>query len=179
MDSTRSDKRSDAPPGDDHVVVGEIVGVWGVRGDVKVVPSTKLSERFSAGAVLYLDGKQAVVLDSHPSRSGFRIKLDVVKDRSQADALRGRLLTIPRSELSPLPEGSYYHYEIIGLEVWTDGGDRLGSVTEVLATGGNDVYVVRGDDGRDTLIPSLEGVVLDVLPTEGKITVHLPEGLRK
>ena len=179
MASTVPSKRSDASPSDDHVVVGEIVGVWGVRGDVKVVPSTKLSERFSAGSVLYLEGERAVVVDSHPTKSGVRIRLNSVLDRTQADALRGKLLTIPRSELSPLLEGSYYHYEIIGLDVWTDDGDSLGTVREVLATGSNDVYVVRDAEGRDTLVPSLEGVVLDVLPAEGKITVHLPEGLRK
>ena len=87
------------------------------------------------------------------------VKLDVVNDRSEAELLRGRFVTIPQQEVKPLPEGSYYHFQIIDLEVWNEKGECLGKVQEVLSTGSNDVYVVRGESRKEILVPALGDVV--------------------
>lgn len=179
LNSNFSDKRAYASPNLDHVVIGEVVGVWGIRGGLKVIPSTDLSERFSPGNTLYINHDRAVVLRSHRARSGLRVQLDIVKDRIQADAMKGTLLTIPANELKPLPNGSYYHYELIGLDVWTDDAEFLGTVREVLITGSNDVYVVRDEDRREILIPSIEDIVIEIILLEGKMKVRLPDGLQR
>ena len=77
----------------------------------------------------------------------------------------------------PLSPGSYYHFQILDMEVWTLSGELLGAVTDILSTGSNDVYVVS-KGGSETLLPAIQDVVLDVDLEKGRITVDLPEGLR-
>ncbi len=96
--------------------------------------------------------------------------------REQAEQLRGQVLWI-RAELLPaLPEGVFYHYQILNLQVVTDDGRHLGTVAEILQTGANDVYVVRGESG-EILLPAIESVVRKVALDEGTLTVHLIDGL--
>jgi 16S rRNA processing protein RimM len=78
-----------------------------------------------------------------------------------------------------LPEllpGEYYWYDLIGLQVVTSEGESLGQLSEIIATGSNDVYVVKGE-GREYLIPALEDVVLEINPAAGRMMVTMPEGL--
>ena len=76
----------------------------------------------------------------------------------------------------PLEQDEYYEYQIIGLAVWTTGGEYLGTVDEVISTGANDVYVVRGEE-REILIPAIEDVVLEINLAQGRMVVELMEGL--
>ena len=163
-------------PDDDWVVVGRVLGPWGVRGDLRVEPHSDSRERFSPGSRVYLDGAETTVLDSRPHRGGLVVRLEAVPDRNAAEKLKGASLTVPRDQVEPLPDGSYYYFQIIGLSVRTDAGEELGEVREVLATGSNDVYVVRGPAG-ERLVPALGDVVLDVDLDRGQMTVSLPEGL--
>ena len=105
------------------------------------------------------------------------VKLDLADDRTGAEALRGGVLTVPREEIGPLPEGSYYHFQIIDMSVRTHDGECLGTVKEILSAGGNQVFVVRGLEGRELLLPALADVVVDVDVDQKKMTVRLPEGL--
>ena len=106
------------------------------------------------------------------------IRFDSVSNREDAEPLRGRLLTVPLDEVPPLPEGQFYHYQLIDMAVRTDEGEDLGHVEEILTPPGNDVYIVRKPGERDLLIPALADVVLDVDLASNQMTVHLLEGLR-
>ena len=161
---------------DDWVVVGRVLGAWGIRGDVRVEPHSDRRERFSPGSRIYLNGVETDVVSSRPHRGGLVVRLATVTDRTAAEALKGAALTVPRDQIDPLPDGSYYYFQILGLRVRTDDGEELGQVHEILATGGNDVYVVRGPAG-ERLVPALGDVVLDVDLDRGLMTVSLPEGL--
>ena len=165
-------------PAEDEVLVGEIKGPWGLRGDVNVKLLTDSPSRFSPGSILFLDGEPARIERSRPIRSGLRVKLDTVNDRTRAELLAGRLLTVPQRDVAPLPKGTYYHFQIIDMGVWSDDGQYLGDVKEILNTGGNDVYVVRDSANNEVLIPALDGVVLEVDVPGSRMTVRLPEGLR-
>ena len=111
-------------------------------------------------------------------KSAFVVKLDLVSDRTHAQSLRGVDLTVHENELMTLPGGSYFHFQIVGIGVWTEEGEYLGDVKEILSTGSNDVYVVRGGGDKDVLVPSLGGVVLEVILDQKRMVVRLPEGLR-
>mgnify|MGYP001293777796 CR=1 FL=1 len=161
----------------DELIVGRITGPWGLLGDVKVEPSTDFPQRFSPGSVLLLEGRPTHVVRSRNHKCAVVVKLDLVNDRTQAESLRGKLLAVSRDEAAPLPEGTYYHFQIVDLGVWTDGGEYLGEVKEVLSTGANDVYVVRDAGKKEVLIPALEDVILEVKLNEGRMVVRLPEGL--
>jgi len=161
-----------------QVVVGRVLGAWGLKGDLKIETLTDTPDRFRPGSVLYLDGERATVERSQPAGGRLVVKLDVVADRTQAESRRGSTLTVPASEVPPLPAGSYYYYQIIGMGVWTDQDEHLGEVREILPGGGTGVYVVRGDDGKDVLLPARSEVVLDVNVEENRMTVRVPAGLR-
>ena len=77
-----------------------------------------------------------------------------------------------------LVPGEYYHYQLLGLSVTTDQGERLGEISEVLATGSNDVYVVKSNNGDEILLPALQQVVKDIDLAAGEMLVHLIPGLR-
>ncbi len=169
-----------APRNDDaaHIVVGVIRSAWGLRGDVSVEPLSDAPDRFAPGGVLHLKGKPTRIERARPSKRGLLLKLDAVADRTQAEALRGERLTILPDQAAPLPDGVYYHYQIIGMRVQTDAGEPLGVITEIIVTGGNDVYVIAKPGSRDLLIPALPDVVLDVDVPNALMLVSLPDGLR-
>ena len=160
------------------VVVGRVRGAWGLRGDLKVEVLSDFPTRFSPGRVLLLEGQPARVERSRSIKGGLLVKLDLVNDRTKAESLRGRLLTVPQHEVEPLPESSYYHFQIIDMAVWSEEGECLGNVREILSTGSNDVYVVKKSGQGELLIPALEEVIVNVDLEGSRMTVRLPEGLR-
>ena len=159
------------------VIVGRIRSAWGLRGDVSVEVLSDAPHRFAPGSVLRLKGEPARVEYSRKGKRGLLVKLDTVNDRTQAEALRGADLTVLPEQVEALPEGIYYHFQILDLRVETEEGEQLGVVSEIIITGGNDVYVVHKDGRRDILIPALPDVVLDVDMDTGVMTVSLLDGL--
>jgi 16S rRNA processing protein RimM len=104
------------------------------------------------------------------------LRLSGIDDREAAAELGGRLLSIPESELEPLPEGQYYRFQLIGLSVVSRDGEELGRVTEVLSTGANDVYVVRGERG-ELLLPATDEVVREIDLETGRMLIDVLPGL--
>ena len=155
------------------VAVGQIGAPWGVRGDVKVRPLTDFPERFQPGAPLWVQGRRHEVQRSRWSRGLVYLALSEIDSRNAAEELRGALLEVPEHDLAPLPEGQYYRFQILGLEVWTTEGACLGRVAEILSTGSNDVYVVRGGP-REMLIPAIEDVVKEIDLEGGRLVVEPP-----
>ena len=165
-------------PPDGHVVVGRVAGAWGIRGDVKVQPQTDFPDRFAAGTKLFVNGAPDSVVSSRPHRAGLVVRLEGVRDRTKAESLRNALLTVRETDIAPLPDGSYYHFELIDMQVVSEDGETLGAIAEILDTSANDVYVVRGESGRDMLIPAIREFVLDVDVEAGLMTVRLVDGMR-
>lgn len=161
------------------LVIGEIVKPHGVRGEVRVLPHTDVPERFTWLETVYLgeDNPQPVVVEmARLHQKIVLVKLAGYDDRDAADSLRGNLLLVPETEAIPLEEGEYFLYQLEGLAVFSDEGDELGVLTQVLETGANNVFVVSGAD-REILLPDIEEVILDIDFENGRITVHLLPGL--
>ena len=157
-------------------MVGKVLAPIGVRGEVKVEVHSGVSHRYSPGAVLYLDGSPFHVLSCRATPRALVVRFDGVESRTAAEILRGKAICVPESDVPLLPEDTYYHYEVLGMRVFTTHGEELGTVTEILVTGANDVFVVRGDRG-ETLVPALAGVVEAVDVKNSRLTVDLPETL--
>ncbi len=167
-------KEQDAGP----VVVGKVIAVRGLAGQLKVEPLSDFPGRFSPGGYLFLEGASHLLQRSAKLPDGsLAIKLEGIDSCEEAQKLLGLELTVPRDLVPPPPDGSYYHFQLIDMEVYTVSGERLGTLTEILDVGPNDVYVVS-NDGREILVPALEGVVLDVDIESARMTVDLPDGLR-
>ncbi|MCY4527531.1 MAG: ribosome maturation factor RimM [Chloroflexi bacterium] len=173
---TRSERTQapDAIP-DDHVVVGEIIGAWGLRGDVKVQTHSDYPDRFIPGSSVYLGNERCVIVRVHKHKVGFVVGFDGVSDRTAAELLRGKTLTVPSSELPGLDDGTFFYFDIIDMAVHTSNGDELGRIEEIISAGGNDVYVVRGT-GKEILIPAARDYVVEVDVKRGIMTVSLPDG---
>jgi 16S rRNA processing protein RimM len=105
------------------------------------------------------------------------LKLEGCDTRNDAEALRNQWLQVPIQEALPLEEGEFFHYQLIGLQVETAAGEVLGDLHEILQTGANDVWVVRGPAG-ELLLPDIPDVILDIDPEAGRIVVQIPPGLR-
>lgn len=154
------------------------MGTWGVRGALKVERLTEFTERFHPGSILYLNGQPTRVENSRTNKGNLIVKFDMVSNQLEAKLLNKQFITIPQEEAKPLPEGSYYHFQILDLDVWSDEDEYLGRVKEILSTGGNDVYVVSCADRKDILIPALLEVILNVDLQTNRMTLRLPQGIR-
>lgn len=142
------------------LAVGRVLRPHGVRGELRVGLLTAYPDRLSRHPVFYLgdEGRPWPVERLRLQRDAALVKLRGCDDRDGADALRGQLVQIPVEDAVPLEEGEYYTFQLIGVAVVTDRGESLGRVVDVLETGANDVYVVRGPRG-EVLIPAIKGVV--------------------
>ena len=169
----------DVPPSRERMIpVGRVLSPRGTGGEVQVEVLSDSPGRFTPGGVVFLQGKRLVIGGcSHLSRGRLALTLEGVYDRGQAEGLRGALLTVPEDMVPSLPEGEYYHFQLVDMDVFTGDGEYLGRITEVLSTGANDVYVVVRD-GREMLIPAIEDVVVGVDVGGGRMKVELPPGLR-
>lgn len=167
------------PALDEFLCVGRIVGAHGIRGEVKVLPLTDYpEERFTAGSHLLLgdERRQCTIRSSRSHKNMVLVVLEGVEDRNQAEELRGSDLFIPQEGAAPLPAGSYWEHDLLGLQVVTTDGREVGTVEEILHTGSNDVYAVSGPHGQ-VLVPALKDVVSEVDLAAGRLVIHPVAGL--
>jgi 16S rRNA processing protein RimM len=168
---TRTSKQLDAPP----ITVARIIAVHGVHGEVKVEPLSDFPHRFERGSSLVLDGAPVVVERSRAQGRNLILKLEGIDTRNAAEELTGKELTVAEAAAIE-EEGVYYLHDVIGLRVEDGSGKELGRLVEVLSTGSNDVYVVRGEEG-ELLLPALEDVILRVDVSAGLMVVDVPPGI--
>ena len=158
------------------VVIGKISAPHGVRGEVRIVPLTDFPERFENLKTVFLEDDSKMELESVKFSNKFIIaKFKNINSRNDIEIFNGKLLMLNRSDIPSLPEGEYYNFDIIGLEVIDDKGSKLGKITEVLKTGSNDVYVVEGK--KQILVPALKKVVKEINLVDGFMKVELLEEL--
>ena len=158
------------------VVVGRILKPVGLQGEVRVGVASDAPKRFVPGAVLHIEGNPYHILSMRPMPKGLVLKLEGVNSYSEAAALRDKALYVEESQVPPAPQGSYYHYQVLGMQVYTREEEYLGEVTEIIQTGSNDVYVLTKGE-RGVLVPAVDSVVMEIDVKAGRMTVDLPEGL--
>lgn len=157
-----------------RLVVGKINGLYGVKGWVKLLSWTEPREQILTFASwqLQLDGewREWKVAEGRPQGKTIVARLEGIGDRDQAVKLLGAEIAVDRDQLPPLKPGEYYWADLIGLEVELLDGRSLGKVDSMMATGANDVLVVKGD--RERLIPFIrDQVVREVDLESGLIQV--------
>ncbi len=159
------------------ITIGRIPATFGIKGKVKVRVLTDFPERFSPGSVVFVDGKPLTVESAEfRSRENATVKFKSIDSIDSAKDLIGKELEIPESQAEPLPEGKYYYYQLIGLEVLTTAGKKLGKVTEILTSSGNECYVVSGEEG-EVLVPATVDVVKSIDLTGGSMIIVAIPGL--
>ncbi|MFC2047988.1 ribosome maturation factor RimM [Chloroflexota bacterium] len=164
------------PSEPEFITIGKILAPWGIKGKLKVAIATDFPQRFAPSSKVYIN-QQLISIESTEWRKGKAIiKISTIDSIENAEKLRGQPIEIHHSQLQPLPEGQYYHFQLIGLEVWTSQGELLGNVTEILTTPSNDNYVVSGAKG-EILIPAIEDVIKSIDLDKGCLVIEPIDGL--
>ncbi len=161
-----------------HLTIGRVSAPRGLRGELKVRILEDYLPTLPERDTLFL-GDPPVPYPVESVRiqpRGVILKLANVDTREQAESLRQQNVLIPFEDAPPLEDGEYYVFQIIGLEVYTDQGAHLGEVFDVIFTGSNEVYVVRGPQG-EFLIPAIANVIQHVDLHSGRIVITPLEGL--
>ena len=154
-----------------RICLGCITGAHGLKGEVKAQAAIDDLETLAALASLEINGVAYRVEAARFHKNSLVLSLAGVTTRNQAEWLVGREIWIDRQQLPPLPEGEYYWFEILGLEVFrADTGACLGKVTAIMPTPGHDVYVVQGTTG-EYLIPAVAEAIVAIEPEPGRIVV--------
>ncbi|MBS3977825.1 MAG: ribosome maturation factor RimM [Syntrophomonadaceae bacterium] len=168
---------------EDHqrITIGQVLTTHGYRGEIKVMPLTDYPERFYTMEEVYL-AKEGIVrklgIDSvRPFKHLILLKFKEVQSAEEAAIFRGGLLQVDAKDLVQLPEGHYYHFQLIGLHVFSVAGEEIGRLTDIYQTGANDVYAVASRSGTILLIPALKKVVKEIDLANKRITVEMLPGL--
>ena len=159
----------------ERIIVGRVGAAHGIRGELRIIPLTDFPERFTALREVMVGDELLHIESVKPQGKNFLMRFREYAVREDAQRLTGRLLTVARAEAAPLDDGEYYVFDIVGLTVYDEEDNELGTVENVLRTGSNDVYAVRSEDGREILIPALRKVVRAIDVAGGRMTVRLPE----
>lgn len=161
--------------------IGRIVNTHGVKGEMRVKPSTDDIKRFEKLKEVYVQQKDTKVYEIASVRyhkDFVLIKLKGVDTMNDAELMRNALLKIDRKDSLPLEEDEYYMCDLYDLEVITEEGRNLGVITDILVTGSNDVYVVTDQaTHKEILIPAIKQCIKKVNINEGHMIIHLLEGL--
>lgn len=163
-----------------YIEIGQIVNIHGIRGEVKVYTYTDDINALKKLKKVYLDKKGTLVeykVQSAKINKQFLIlKLEGVDTPEEANLLRQTYVKRERKPNENLGEDTFYIEDLIGLEVYDEASNFIGTLTEVLSPGANDVYVVKTEKD-EILLPAIKDVVLDVDIKAGKMVVHIMEGL--
>jgi len=164
----------------DYLTVGLIVNTHGVRGEMKVIPTTSDINRFDYLKIVWIekDGRLTEHFVDHVRyhKNFVLIKIHGIDTMDKAAEFKNCYLKVDRRNARPLDENEFFIADLVGCEVY-EGDVILGKITDVLQTGSNDVYVVKGEKYGEILIPALTDVVLNVDIENKRIQVTLPEGL--
>lgn len=163
--------------------VGKIVNTHSLKGEVKVISSTDFEEeRFKKGSKLLITrGNQLireVVVQSYRNHKNFLlVKFEGIDSVEEAEKLKNLQIKIDSDEVGELEENEFYFHQIIGCEVFDENDKNLGEIIDILTPGANDVWVIKGENGKEILIPYIEDVVKKIDITCKKVNIEVMEGL--
>jgi 16S rRNA processing protein RimM len=150
-----------AEPRPGFTAVGRVIRPHGIRGELRVHAFNPAAQNIQHGRTVHLSGEPRQVVRARWDNDGWILQLSGMTTRGQVEELRGELLEVPDAGVVREDSESYFVHELVGLRVVTEEGVDLGAISDVLHTGANDVYVVRGAGG-EVLIPAIADVVRDV-----------------
>jgi len=165
-------------PASSRICLGVIVGVKGLRGEVRVKSFAERPADVAAYGPLSTDDGRAIALTVTGSAQGVVIaRIKGVADRTAAEGLKGTKLYVDRAALPETQDGTYYHADLVGLAAVLPSGDALGKIVAVHNFGAGDLFEVEMADGRTELVPFSDAAVAEVDLGGGKVTINPLPGL--
>lgn len=161
------------------LVVGKLRRPHGVRGEILMQVITDFPERLTSGVLVYAGEAHTPlrIRSARPHAQGLLLAFEGYDSPEAIGAWRNALLFVPTADRPPLPDGEYYHHQLLGLKVVDQAHRPLGFLKEILLTPANDVYVVQAPDGSELLIPAVEAFISKIDLTEEIIQVQVIPGL--
>lgn len=164
-----------------YFVIGKIVNTQGIKGEMRVMPSTDDLDRFKLLETVFVQKKSGIeeyeVEGVRYHKQFVLLKLKGIDDMTNAEKLKGCDVKVTEDMVIPCEEDEYYIKDLYDMEVETEEGEKLGIISDIIFTGANDVYVVKGEE-KEILIPAIKQCILKVDVENKKMTVKLLEGLR-
>ena len=162
--------------------VGGIITTHGLKGEVRIYPTTEDVHRFSELDELFLEDHKGNLYLVHIASVRYQkgqvlLSFKEFSDINAIEPYKKCQLYVDREHATPLGEGEYYVADLIGLKVVSDDGTYSGTLYDVMETGANDVYEIHGDDGSSFLLPAIKQCILDVDMNEKIMTIHILDGL--
>lgn len=165
---------------EDFFRVGVIANTHGIRGEVKIFPTTDDVKRFDYLKEAYIDAGKGKIKVEVSNVRYFKnlviVKFKGIDNINDIERYKGKDLLVTRENALPLEEGEYYLADIIGANVYTEDGNLFGSLEDVIETGANLVYSVQ-HEGKEVLLPVIDDCVKEVNVEEKKVIVHIMKGL--
>jgi len=170
----------------DYFEIGVITGAFGVRGEIKVFPTTDDPSRFGLLDEIFVEthGKGLVcyaIEKWRPHKNQLVLTLAGLDDADMARAMEGLSIKIPPDKALPLEDGQYFHRDLLDMRVFDEGGNELGVLTKIMVTGANDVYVIAlvnaEKKGAELLLPAIKQCIIAVDVEQKRMTVRVLPGL--
>jgi 16S rRNA processing protein RimM len=161
----------------EYVLIGKLQRAHGVTGEIVLGVTTDFPERIKRGKVIYLgaDHSPRKISGARPFHNNVLITMEGIRNREEAAELTNLEVFVRVDELPALSEGQYYHHQLVGLKAVLENGEEIGTVTEIMETGANDVYVVTDKAGKEILLPAIDSVIIRVDLSEKQMVVKPPE----
>lgn len=161
------------------LVIGKLRRPHGVHGEILMDIITDFPERITAGTRVFVgpQHEERIIRSVRGNAGTLLVTFEAFNNPEEVGVLRNQYMYVRAEDRPPLPQGEYYHHQLIGLPVLTDDGQVLGVLSEILENAANDVYVVRPKQGADILLPAIDSVILDIDLQQGEMRVHLLPGL--
>ena len=160
----------------EKILMGKVVNVVGLKGEVKIYSYTDRNERFEELDQIWLDNKAYAIENVRYQNKVVILKLEGINDRNRAEEQRNKKVYIEEADLAELPEDTYYVRDLIGISVVTENGE-LGKITDVIQNSAQDLYEVKTAEGKKIYIPVVKEFVNEVDMENRIVKVTLPEGL--
>ncbi|MEX3621144.1 ribosome maturation factor RimM [Viridibacillus arvi] len=164
--------------------VGKIVNTHGIRGEVRVISQTDFpEERYVVGEQIALfkkDSKKPLrltIASARAHKNFILLSFEGYPNINDVEDFRDGILKVSEKQLSELADDEYYYHEIIGCIVFDEEGTEIGQVKEIFETGANDVWTLKGVNGKDQYIPVIDDVIKEIDVDEKKIIIHVMDGL--
>ncbi len=166
---------------DEFITIGKVVSTQGNKGEVNILPLTDSTDRFKNIVTVFLrnnNGQTTLNIEKIRIKEDTVIlKLKDIESIEEAKMIVGSFLEVERKNAVKLPKDTYFIFEIIGLEVYTENNIFLGKVENVISTGSNDVYIVKGKNKKELFIPAIREIVKNVNLEKRRITINMVDGL--
>lgn len=166
---------------EDMLRVGVYSNTHGIRGEIKVFPTTDDATRFKKLKKVFLDTREGLkeftIIQVKFFKQMVILKFKEISNINEIEPYKGCDLLIERKDAVPLEENEYFICDIIGAEVYTEDGELFGSLKDVMTTGANDVYVVTTTEKKEVLLPVIPDCVKEIDTEHKKVVVHIMKGL--